>query len=151
MKIALLLTAISLLPWATPARPRPARPVPEAATSIFRRTFPAATRVVWQQQERTYQVSFVQQQVQRVAVFTSAGELLETQTLLTDQQLPPLAGTTMSQLYPHRQIDRVLKVVTANGTVNYVAKVCPGKDKKGKDKGCQTRRFDQDGRLLKDG
>lgn len=78
-----------------------------------------------------------------VAQLTPAGELVETRLDVPACTLPLLGHTAVSQRYPRRQVDRIIQVVDAKGEVTYEAKVCEGKDKNGKDKDCQTSRFDK--------
>ena len=44
---------------------------------------------------------------------TPTGELVETRLDITAQALPPLGQTAVSQRYPHRQLDRIIRVVGA--------------------------------------
>jgi len=59
-----------------------------------------------------------------------------------------LGQTAINQRYPHRELDRIIRIVNAQGEVSYEIKMCQGKDKNGKDKDCQTSRFDENGRPL---
>lgn len=119
----------------------PAQQVPATAVAAFEHTFPAATKAAWRQKDVAYEVSFEQKQVASAALFTPTGALVETQTEVSYQDLPPLARTALMQQFPHREVDKVMKVVSATGAVSYAALVC-----RGKDKDCQASRFDPDGR-----
>ncbi|NML64142.1 hypothetical protein HHL22_02890 [Hymenobacter sp. RP-2-7] len=143
MKLAYLLAAL-LSSGAAGAQHLPARQVPAPAATAFARTFPAATNVRWQQENATYTASYELPQAPGTAVFDATGALLETRTIISDHRLPALARTYMAEQFPHREVDQILRLVDAAGTVTYAAQVC-----RGKAHDCQTTYFDQDGRPLR--
>jgi hypothetical protein len=147
MNCALLLAGLLGALAAAPAGAQhlPPQQVPAQATTAFARTFPAATGVKWQQENTAYLASY-EQPAPGTAVFTAAGVLVETRTTISDHRLPPLARTYMGQQFPHREVDKIMRIVDAAGTVTYAAQVC-----RGKDKDCQTSYFDENGRLLTPG
>jgi hypothetical protein len=131
--------------------------VPEAVLTAFQRAQPQATHVLWQPCAAGYEANFEQQPDTRLAgerrlrghlTLTPAGELVESRIDITYSTFPPLARTAISQQYPHRELDRIIKIVNARGLVTYETKICPGRDKNGKDEDCQTNRFDENGRPL---
>ncbi|MGI4874398.1 MAG: hypothetical protein ACRYFX_24845 [Janthinobacterium lividum] len=156
MKTYLLLTACGLFTGVALAQRPPA--VPAAVRLAFTKAQPRAAHVAWHQCPVGYEADFEQRPAQGrlpgerkyrgVAQLTPAGELVETRLDVPARTLPPLGHTAVSQRYPRRQVDRIIQVVDAKGEVTYEAKICEGKDKNGKDKDCQTSRFDKDGRPL---
>ena len=155
MKLSFLLVACGLMGGVVRAQ---APQVPAAVQVAFARAQPEATRVAWHQCPAGYEAAFEQRPgAQRLAgehkyrgsmQFTPAGEAVETRLDVPARALPPLGHTTVSERFPHRQLDRIVRVVNARGEVTYEAKICEGKDKNGKDRDCQTSRFDENGRLL---
>lgn len=144
MKITFLVLAMLAGCLAGRAQSLPARQVPAGVIAAFQHTFPTAAKPKWRQQETAYEVSFAQAPGESSALFTAAGELLETKMAISGHQLPPLARTAMMAHYPKREIDKFFKIMTASGRVTFAALVC-----RGKDKDCQTSWFDIDGRPLK--
>lgn len=131
--------------------------VPEAVLVAFQRAQPQAAHVLWQPCAAGYEAKFEQQPDARLAgerrlrghlTLTPAGELVESRLDITYSTFPPLARTAISQQYPHREPDRIIKIVDARGLVTYETKICPGRDKNGRDEDCQTNRFDENGRPL---
>ena len=154
MKLSFLLVACGLMGGAVRAQ---APQVPAAVQTAFARAQPEATHVAWHQCPAGYEAAFEQPGAQRAAgehkyrgtmQFTPAGEAVESRLDVPTHALPPLGHTTVSERFPHRQLDRIVRVVNARGEVTYEAKICEGKDKNGKDRDCQTSRFDENGRLL---
>lgn len=131
--------------------------VPAAVLQAFQRAQPQAAHVLWQPCAAGYEASFEQRPGARPTgerrlrghlTLTPTGELVESRLDITYNAFPPLARTAISQQYPHRELDRIVRIVNAQGVVTYETKVCPGRDKNGKDKDCQTNRFDENGRPL---
>lgn len=156
MKMYLLLAAYALRTSVALAQQAPQ--VPAAVLLTFAKAQPQAARVAWHQCPVGYEAVFEQRPAQGrvpgerkyrgVARLTPAGELVESRLDVPAHALPPLGHTAVSQRYPHRQLDRIIRVIDAKGEVTYEAKICEGKDKNGKDKDCQTSRFDANGRPL---
>lgn len=147
MKLTCLL-ALLLGSAAIPAGAQhlPARQVPAPVATAFARACPAATNVQWQLESNTYLASYAQPAAPGTAVFSTAGQLLETRTTISDHQLPALARTYMGEQFPHREVDKMMRIVSAAGAVTYAAQVC-----RGKAKDCQTTYFDENGRPLSAG
>ncbi len=156
MKKYLLLSVCGLLAGTALAQRGPQVPAP--VLQAFTRAQPQAAHVAWHQCPVGYEAAFEQhpassrlpgeRKLRGVVQLTPSGELVETRLDVTAQAFPPLGQTSVSQRYPHRQLDRIIRVVDAKGEVTYEAKICEGKDKNGKDKDCQTSRFDKNGRPL---
>lgn len=156
MKTYLLLATYGLLGGAALAQRAPQ--VPAAVQLAFTKAQPQAAHVAWHQCPVGYEATFEQRleagrlpgehKYRGVTQLTPTGEVVETRLDVPARTLPPLGHTTVSQRFPHRQLDRIVRVVNARGTVTYEAKICDGKDKNGKDRDCQTSRFDENGRLL---
>lgn len=134
-----------------------AAPVPAAVVAAFARAQPRATHVAWHPCPAGYEAAFVQDVADRVPgerklrgqlTFRPTGELLETRLDVTYRALPPLGRTAVHQQYPQRQLDRIVRVIDERGVVRYETKICPGRDKDGQDRGCQTSYFDENGRPL---
>ena len=155
MKLSFLVVAGGLFGGAAWAQ---APQVPAAVQAAFAQAQPEATHVAWHQCPAGYEAAFEQRPgAQRLAgehkyrgtmQFTPAGETVESRLDVPPHALPPLGHTTVSERFPRRQLDRIVRVVNARGEVTYEAKICAGKDKNGKDRNCQTSRFDENGRLL---
>lgn len=155
MKMHLLLAAYGLAGSAAQAQ---APQVPEAVQLAFTRAQPQAIHVAWQQCPVGYEATFEQRleagrlpgehKYRGATQLTPTGEVVETRMDVPARTLPPLGHTTVSQRFPHRQLDRIVRIVNARGVVTFEAKICDGKDKNGKDRDCQTSRFDENGRLL---
>ena len=131
--------------------------VPEAVQVAFQRAQPQAAHVLWQPCAAGYEAAFEQRPDARMPgerrlrghlTLTPTGELVESRLDITYSTFPPLARTAISQQYPHRELDRIIKIVNAQGLVTYETKICPGRDKNGRDEDCQTNRFDENGRPL---
>lgn len=155
MKKHLLLGVYELLASTALARHGPQAPT--AVLQAFTKAQPQAAHVAWHQCPVGYEAAFEQPAASRlpgerrlrgVVRMPPTGELVETRLDITAHALPTLGKTAVSQQYPRRQLDRIVRVVDAKGEVTYETKICEGKDKNGKDKDCQTSRFDKNGRPL---
>ena len=155
MKKYLLVGAYGLLAHMASAQRSLA--VPTAVRLAFQKAQPQAAHVFWHQCPVGYEVAFEQysadqlpgeRKLRGLMSITPTGELVESRLDVTYRGFPPLGHTAISQQYPHRQLDRIVKVINAQGEITYETKICKGKDKNGKDADCQTSHFDKDGRPL---
>lgn len=157
MKFFTLLTGLVLLSTLGYAQQLLPAQVPTAVLLAFRQAQPQAAHVSWHRCPAGYEAAFAQRPADRVVgertlwgqvALTPAGEVIETRLDVTYRGFPVLGRTAISQQYPHRELDRIIRVVDARGEVRYEVKICEGKDKNGKDKNCQTSYFDENGRPL---
>ncbi len=143
---------------ASPTRAQQPVQAPPAVAAAFAQAQPEARRVAWHRCPAGYEATFEQgaaqgrlpgeRKLRGTLRLTPGGELIESRLDVPPRAFPPLGHTAVSQRYPHHQLDRIVRVVNARGEVTYETKICTGKDKNGKDKNCQTDRFDKDGRPL---
>lgn len=151
----LLLAGLGLPPTLAGAQQLPPAQVPAAVLLAFRQAQPGAAHVAWHRCPAGYEAAFAQRPADRLVgertlwglvALTPAGEVVETRLDVTYRVFPALGRTAISQQYPHRDLDRIIRIVDARGGVRYEVKICKGKDKNGKDKDCHTSCFDENGR-----
>lgn len=124
------------------ARHLSGKQVPAAVRQGFQQAFPGAKAVHWEQEAPNYEAGFTRQGVETVAVFTPAGALVETETVIPAHRLPVLAKTVLLQRYQGYKVTETARIVSAAGTTTYEAEVRQG----GRH---EDVLFDENGRLLK--
>lgn len=105
--------------------------VPAAATAAFKRQYPAATRVKWEQEHGKYEVSFRQGNNKMSVLYSATGIAEETETTITVAALPAPA---LTYARAKGKIKEAALIVLANGSTIYEAEV-NGKDLIFDDKG----------------
>ncbi|TDN36177.1 hypothetical protein E4631_07890 [Hymenobacter sp. UV11] len=143
MKHVLILAAFAL---AAPAHSfaqtlKPAQ-VPAAAKATFKAKFPAVKTNTWEREGDKFEAGFKLNGKMMSAVFTPAGELLETETDMLPGQLPAPVRATLARDYQAYKVREAATIVAATGTTTYEAEVSKG----GK---TQDVLFNADGTLVK--
>lgn len=157
MKQVVLLAGLLLPATLSAAQKLLPAQVPAPVQLAFQQAQPQAAHVSWHRCPAGYEAAFAQRPAERVVgerilwgqvALTPTGQVVETRLDVAYRTFPPLGRTALNQQYPHRELDRIIRIVDAQGGVHYEVKICKGKNKSGKDKNCQTSCFDEDGRPL---
>lgn len=124
MKTALLpLVAALLLAGAAHAQHVAFGQVPAAAKATFQAKFPTAKGAKWEREAANFEVGFQLNGKTMSAVITPAGELRETETVMTPAQLPAAVRTTLARDYKATRVVEAASIVRADGTTVYEAEV----------------------------
>lgn len=98
--------------------------VPQAVMTAFTAKFPAATHVKWSKEnKKEYESAFLQDNIQYSANFKDNGEWLETETKLTNDDLPAIISTNFYEKYgKENKIKSAEKVEKPNKPTHYHVK-----------------------------
>lgn len=91
-------------------------PVPDLLQNRFKLIYPNAKNPSWIAYEKTYEVTFTQDNNEWTIVFTPDGAVDKTKLKTTPDPLPTLVKEYVDQNLGGQDIDQVLKVVNAFGT-----------------------------------
>ena len=124
MKSVVLLTPFLLLPLLAPAQVVPARQVPPAVVTAFRKAYPAVQAVRWEREGGQYEAGFRQGSTDKSVLLSAAGTLLETETALPPSQLPAPVRVRLARDYAAYRLTEAAKIVTvATGSITYEAEM----------------------------
>jgi len=117
--------------------------VPKEVETAFYSKFPKATKVKWDKENATeYEASFIENNVQHSANYSSKGEWLETESPITFVQLPAKVRNSFITSNKEAKIKAVAKIENNKGETQYEIEV---------KKGLKTVEYfyNQDGKLVK--
>ncbi|HEY1870714.1 MAG TPA: PepSY-like domain-containing protein [Chitinophagaceae bacterium] len=96
--------------------------VPVAAKNAFENKYPGVTGT-WDKEDANYEVNFKKDGKSMSAVIDKNGTIIETETDILVNDLPPAIKTYMQKHYAGSKIKEAAKIVKANGEINYEAEV----------------------------
>jgi hypothetical protein len=97
--------------------------VPAVITAKFKTLYPNVENVKWGKEDVNYEAKFDQNKVETSATFDAKGNLLETETEISVNNLPAAAKTYISTNVPGEKIKEASKIANAKGIVTYEAEV----------------------------
>ncbi|PSL47910.1 putative PepSY-like beta-lactamase-inhibitor [Chitinophaga niastensis] len=101
--------------------------VPAPAKAAFAKSFPAATGVKWELENKNYEAGFKENGKHISAVYDAKGTWMETETAIAVTALPKAAAEYVASHYKGAKIKETAEIKKANGDINYEAEV-NGKD-----------------------
>ncbi len=113
---------------------------PASVVTAFKKAFPSAQQVHYGKEDNNFEISFADGGKKKSAVYTPAGQLVETETEITAAELPAAVMPYFQSHYKGVKIHETAKIVDAKGAVTYEVGI------KGKD-----IIFDSKGKFLKEG
>lgn len=96
--------------------------VPTAAQTAFKKSYPTATKPKWSKEGPDFEVNFMDGKKEMAAVYSSTGELKETEEEIELNALPAGVAAFVKEHYK-ANIKEASKITKANGEVNYEAEV----------------------------
>ncbi|MBO9202867.1 MULTISPECIES: PepSY-like domain-containing protein [Niastella] len=96
--------------------------IPSAAEVAFKKSYPAATKTKWSKEGSDFEVNFINGKNEMAAVYSSNGELKETEIEIEPTALPAGVTTYVKEHYK-TTIKEAAKITKANGEINYEAEV----------------------------
>jgi len=112
---------------------------PSAAARAFAKDFPASSKAIWEKEGTAFEVNFYQKEIKISAEYTEKGELLETEVLIKNSDLPASVREYISKQHPGSSIKRAEKLTLPDKQINYEVKV-----------GQKELVFDEGGKFLKE-
>ena len=94
--------------------------IPSAVSATFKKQYPSATNVKWEEERGKYEVSFHQGKDKMSVLYSSSGVAEETETEIPTAALPAKALTYASA---KGKIKEAARIVLANGSIIYEAEV----------------------------
>ena len=95
--------------------------MPAAARAAFQRHYPN-TKANWDKEDANYEVNF-KKDGKGMSVLIQDGTIVETETMISLNELPALAFDYMNQHYKGIKLKDAARIVKANGEVNYEAEI----------------------------
>ena len=99
-----------------------ANKVPQKVKDAFLKAHPAST-ALWELEDANYEANFKEDGQSMSCVINKQGKILETESSITETELPVNAKKYMNTHYKGKQWKEVTKIVKANGEVNYEVNV----------------------------
>ena len=128
-KIFLILTAILLFGSAAYCQKITEDKVPANVKSAFQKKFPSASKVGYEMEKTDYEVSFLLGGTEYSANFDKTGKWLETETELTNAQIPANVKETLNKEFAGYKIKESVKVETPDISLMYEFDVAKGESK----------------------
>jgi hypothetical protein len=127
MKQVLIMAAFALA-LSVPAYAQMLKPaqVPAAVKATFKTKFPAITSNTWEKEGTKYETGFKQNGITMSALITPAGELLETESVMSPAKLPAAVRTKLASDYKAYKVTEAATLISADGKTTYEAEVSKG-------------------------
>jgi hypothetical protein len=104
--------------------------IPAAAKSTFAAKFPTAQKVKWSiEKPGEFEVEYTFNKMESSALFDAAGALLETETEISESELPAAAKTTLAKEFAGFKLDEIERSTDAKGVISYEMEAAKGKEK----------------------
>jgi hypothetical protein len=126
MKTTLLTAAFALILGTASAQKIKEAEVPAPVKEKFAALYPGTKAEKWEKEGANYEAEFEKNEVETSVLFDASGNLLETETEISPNDLPQAAKDYMLKNKPGEKIHEASKIVSANGTVTYEAEVKDG-------------------------
>lgn len=97
--------------------------VPEVVKTKFKSLYPSVEKVKWGKEDANYEAEFDLNKVETSVVFDATGNALETETEISESDLPAAIKTYISTNVPNEKIKEASKMTDAKGIVTYEAEV----------------------------
>src|SRR5690242_1526418 len=96
--------------------------VPSAAKTAFEKKYPGI-KGSWDKEDANYEVNFKKDNKSMSAVIDKSGSVVETETDMAVNDLPPAIKDYMKKHYPNAKITEAAQIEKASGEKNYEAEV----------------------------
>ncbi|MBZ5858694.1 PepSY-like domain-containing protein [Flavihumibacter profundi] len=100
---------------------------PVAVVSAFEKAFPGSSKLKWEKEGPDFEANFVQNGKSGSAVYTSNGQLKETEWDIPVSELPKPVTDYIAKNYKGAKVKEAAKITQADGAIMYEAEV-NGKD-----------------------
>jgi hypothetical protein len=97
--------------------------VPSVVTAKFKSLYPNIEDIKWSRENQDYEAEFDLNKVENSINFDANGNLLETETEITVNDLPTAVNTYISKNVPDEKIKEASKITDAKGTITFEAEV----------------------------
>ena len=118
-KLIVLLSACLLISLMGYTQTITSEKIPAAVKEAFAKKFPAATNVNYKMEKKDYEFTFKDKGVGMSANFNSAGEWLETETIMIESDLPKDVLTSVATNFVGFMITDIAKVEGPDKVLNY--------------------------------
>lgn len=126
MKILITVLALSFFSVQSFSQKLSSTKVPKAVKEGFKKAHPNST-ATWEWEDANYEANFKENGKTMSAVIDKHGTILETETVVTLQELPQTAKVYVEKHYKGKKLKEIAKIDKAGGEVNYEVNV-NGKD-----------------------
>lgn len=99
-----------------------ANKVPQTVKNGFKKAHPNTT-VSWEWEDANYEANFTEGGKAMSCVIDGKGTILETESPITEAELPAVAKTYVNEHYKGKRWKEIAKIIKANGEVNYEVNV----------------------------
>lgn len=127
MKTSLLVVSAILISAFTSAQNINKDKVPANVKSTFTSKFPSAKNAKWEKEKENYEVSFLMEKTEQSALLDATGKLIETEIVISRNQLPKNIESYLASHYPSKKITETSKITDAKGVTTFEVEV-KGKD-----------------------
>lgn len=120
-----LIMAAFALALSVPAHAQMLKPaqVPAAVKATFKTKFPAITSNTWEKEGTNYETGFKQNGITMSALITPAGELLETESVMSPAKLPAAVRIKLASDYKAYKVTEAATLISADGKTTYEAEL----------------------------
>ena len=140
-KVAIVVILYSLIGLVSFSQEIPPGNVPKPVKQAFAKQFPAAKAVKYELDKTDYQIDFLEQGKECIAIYNAAGKLLGTDKEITSDRLPKEVLSAVAQNFPGYKIITVIRREAPDKGI------CFEMDLKKDDAG-YTVRFSDEGEIL---
>jgi hypothetical protein len=93
--------------------------VPAAVKQAFAKKFPAATDAKYEMEKKDYEITFKDKGVEMSANYSTIGKWLETETAITESNLPEEVSNAIAKDFAGFKISEVAKIETPDKPIIY--------------------------------
>jgi Putative beta-lactamase-inhibitor-like, PepSY-like len=93
--------------------------VPSAAKSAFETKFPGMKDIKWEKEKGNFEANFIENGKKSSAIFDEKGNWIETETAVSNKELPFPILQYVTQNFNNKQISEASKILKAAGGINY--------------------------------
>lgn len=101
--------------------------IPEVVKSSFAVKYPNASKLIWGDENGSFEVSFVQNKTEFSVVFDSQGKFMEEETEIKVSALTKTVVDYCKSNYSDHKILEAAKITTNSGEIKYEAELSKGK------------------------
>lgn len=97
--------------------------IPDAVKAKFKSLYPSVEKVKWGKEDANFEAEFDLNKVETSVVFDATGNALETETEISENDLPVAVKTYVTTNIPNEKIKEASKMTDAKDVVTYEAEV----------------------------
>jgi uncharacterized membrane protein YkoI len=97
--------------------------IPQTILSAVKKQYPQAEKIKWEKENEHYEAEFKQNEQETSILLDSQGNILETETEITPDLLPPKVQEYVSKQYPNQKIKEASKITDAKGKISYEVEI----------------------------